>query len=205
VIFFDLTRTRRALFVLHEDILTHPHALIFEDAPPLLPEMHQWQHSHVQIRDAVPEDAPAACQVLKRSIAELCEADHWNDPAILARWLGNKTPENFTAWVEQADNSVLVAVENGVIRAVGSVTDAGTIGLNYVSPDTRFRGISRALLRALETRAAERGNARCRLTSTETARRFYLSNGYIEDGAPVGNFGTASGHPMSKALAVQKF
>jgi hypothetical protein len=72
----------------------------------------------MEIRDATPDDALAGCTVFKRSIAELCEADHWNDPAILARWLGNKTPENFTGWVEQADNSVLVAVENGVIRAV---------------------------------------------------------------------------------------
>ncbi len=157
----------------------------------------------MQVRDASLEDAAAACRVLKRSIAELCEADYRNDPTILARWLGNKTPENFTSWVEQTDNSVLVAVESGDILAVGSVTDTGTIGLNYVCPDARFRGVSRALLRALETRAAERGNTRCKLTSTETARRFYLLNGYVEDGAPVGNFGTASGYPMSKALEVQ--
>jgi GNAT superfamily N-acetyltransferase len=127
--------------------------------------------------------------------------DHRNDPAILARWLGNKTHENFCTWVLQADNSVLVALENNEILAVGSVTDAGMIGLNYVSPDVRFRGVSRALLRALETRAAERGNHQCNLISTETARRFYLSNGYVEIGLPVGGFGTSSGYPMTKALA----
>jgi hypothetical protein len=37
--------------------------------------------------------------------------------------------------------------------------------------------------------------------STETARRFYRSNGYVEDGLPVGNFGTSSGYPMSKLVA----
>jgi hypothetical protein len=47
----------------------------------------------------------------------------------------------------------------------------------------------------------ERGNTRCFLTSTETARRFYLANGYVEAGAPVGNFGTSSGYPMAKNLA----
>lgn len=158
------------------------------------------QNQWMQIRGAIPEDALAACIVLKRSIAELCEADHRNEPSILARWLGNKTQENFCAWVEQTDNSVLVAVDNNVILAVGSVTDAGTIGLNYVSPDARFRGVSRALLRALERRASERGNSRCNLTSTETARRFYLSNGYLENGPPLGGFGTSSGYPMTKAL-----
>jgi GNAT superfamily N-acetyltransferase len=155
----------------------------------------------MQIREASPEDAAAACIVLKRSIVELCEDDHRNDPSILARWLGNKTHENFCAWVKQPDNSVLVVVENNEIVAVGSVTDAGTIGLNYVSPDARFQGVSRALLRALEARAAARGNRRCDLTSTETARRFYLSNGYVETGLPVGGFGTSSGYPMTKILA----
>jgi len=156
----------------------------------------------MEIREALPEDAPAACIVLKRSIAELCVADHRNDPSILARWLGNKTHENFRAWVKQSDNSVLVAVEDQHILGVGSVTDAGSIGLNYVSPDARFRGVSRALLRALEARAAERGNQRCTLTSSETARQFYLSNGYIESGPPVGGFGTISGYPMTKPLNI---
>jgi hypothetical protein len=45
---------------------------------------------------------------------------------------------------------------------------------------------------------APRGNTRCNLTSPETARRFYLANGYVEDSLPVGNFGMSSGHPMSK-------
>lgn len=154
----------------------------------------------MQIRDALPEDASAACIVLKRSIAELCTADHKNDPAILEQWLGNKTHENFCAWVAQPDNSVLVAVDQRGILAVGSVTDAGRIGLNYVSPDARFQGVSRALLRALEARAAERGNRKCTLTSTETARCFYLSNGYVENGPAVGGFGTSSGYPMIKAI-----
>jgi hypothetical protein len=93
----------------------------------------------MEVRDAVPEDAPAGCLVMRRSIAELCVADHKNDPAILARWLGNKTVENVVDWIRQPDNSLMVAVEDGKILAVGSVTDSGSIGLNYVSPDARFR------------------------------------------------------------------
>jgi GNAT superfamily N-acetyltransferase len=99
---------------------------------------------------------------------------------------------------------VLLAVENNDIIGVGSVTDAGMIALNYVSPDARFRGVSRAMLQALEARALDRGNTRCKLTSTETARRFYRSNGYIEEGAPAGSFGASSGYPMSKGLAGKK-
>ena len=156
----------------------------------------------MKIRDAVAEDAEAACHVMRRSIAELCSTDHRNDPAILQRWLGNKTPESFMSWLSQPNNSLLVAVEDGKVLAVGSVTDAGEITLNYVSPDARFRGVSRAMLAALEVRAVEKGNARCVLTSTETARRFYQASGYVEDGTPVGEFGTTSGYPMTKLLGL---
>jgi GNAT superfamily N-acetyltransferase len=96
---------------------------------------------------------------------------------------------------------VLLAMEGENVLAVGGVTDAGEITLNYVSPDARFRGISRALLQALEQRAAERGNAEVRLLSTDTARRFYLAAGYAEEGPPSGKFGTSGSHPMSKRLS----
>lgn len=154
----------------------------------------------MEIRDARPEDAPSATDVLRRSIAELCVADHGNDPAILARWLHNKTQDNFRAWIAQPGNSSLVAVNGEKILAVGSVTDQGEITLNYVSPEARFQGVSRALVAALEKRAAERGVDRCTLTSTETARRFYRSNGYVETGAPIGGFGMSSGYPMAKSM-----
>jgi GNAT superfamily N-acetyltransferase len=158
----------------------------------------------MEIRDAVVGDAEAACQVMRRSIAELCLADHRNDPAILQRWLRNKTPEFFISWLNQPDNSLLVAVEGRRILAVGSVTDAGKITLNYVSPDVRFRGVSRGMLGALEARAAKRGNTRCVLTSTETARRFYKACGYVEDGPPVGEFGTTAGYPMTRPLSLHR-
>src|SRR6202030_4870300 len=87
------------------------------------------------------------------------------------------------------------------ILAVGAVTDLGEITLNYVSPEARFRGVSRAVLGALEARAAERGNTRCTLISTETARRFYRAAGYVEDGPPQGKFGTVGSYPMTKRVA----
>ena len=99
----------------------------------------------MKIRDAVPEDASAACAVMRRSITELCAADHRNDPAALQRWLGNKTTEIFRSWT-RSGNSMLVAVEGETILAVGCVTDAGEITLNYVAPDAQFRGVSRAML-----------------------------------------------------------
>jgi GNAT superfamily N-acetyltransferase len=153
----------------------------------------------IRIRDAMPEDAPAACEVMRRSIAELCAADHKNDPALLNQWLSNKTSNIFRSWIKPG-SSLLVAVEDERLLAVGCVTDAGEITLNYVSPDARLRGVSTALLGALETRAAEQGNERCTLASTETARRFYLARGYADDGPAEGKFGITSGYPMSKRI-----
>ena len=69
------------------------------------------------------------------------------------------------------------------------------------SPDARFRGVSRALLGALEARAMERGSMRSTLNSTETARAFYLANGCIIDGPPDRKHG-AGGYPMSKLLTL---
>jgi GNAT superfamily N-acetyltransferase len=156
----------------------------------------------MKIRNAVPEDAPAACKTIRRSIAELCIADHRNDPTILGRWLNNKTPEIFRSWIVPG-NSLLVAAEDDKILAVGNVTDAGEITLNYVSPDARFRGVSTALLEVLEKRALERDNSRCTLTSTETALCFYLARGYSQDGPADRTFGTTAGYPMFKHLTLQ--
>ncbi len=94
----------------------------------------------MEIRDAVVGDAAEACAVLRRSITELCGADHGDDPAILARWLANKTPDSVSVWIERPDASMLMAVENGAIVAVGMVTDAGEILLNYVSAERAISG-----------------------------------------------------------------
>lgn len=155
----------------------------------------------MKIRDAAPADAAAACEVLRASITELCVADHRNDPAILAAWLANKRPEVVARWATEPGSSLLLAVEGEAVLAVGGVNDSGEITLNYVAPAARFRGASSAMLGALEARAAGRGNTRCKLLSTETAHRFYLSRGYRDDGAPQGKFGTNSSYPMFRLIA----
>jgi GNAT superfamily N-acetyltransferase len=169
--------------------------------PCLAQVSRRWHRIGMEIRDATAEDAVSACEVLRRSITELCVADHRDDPDILARWLSNKNPGSFRSWLRPG-NSVLVAVEGVDILAVGSVTDAGMITLNYVSPSARFRGVSRSLVAALEVRAIERGNSHCVLNSTETARRFYLANGYVDSDASTRALGP-TGHPMSKELRRQ--
>ena len=108
----------------------------------------------IEVRDAV----PAACEVMRRSISELCSADHLNDGVILGRWLANKTPEIDGSWIIRPGNSVLVAVDDDSILAVGSVTDAGEITLNYVSPDARFRGVSSSYAHCSRSKGARTGH-----------------------------------------------
>jgi N-acetylglutamate synthase-like GNAT family acetyltransferase len=159
-------------------------------------------HGCMQIREATADDAEEACEVLRRSITELCNADHMGDSVALADWLSNKTPANVRAWVARADNHVFVATERNAIVAVGAVTSSGEITLNYVSPDARFAGVSKALMNRLEAKARELGNHTCTLTSTETARRFYLSAGYEQQSSSRNPLAMSSSYLMIKQLSI---
>lgn len=154
----------------------------------------------MEIRPARPADAVEVCNVLRRSITELCHADHHNDPAILERWLANKTPANIATWIDDPKGHMFVAVENEVILGVAGITAVGEITLNYVSPDVRFRGVSKALLARLEAKAVELGRTQCSLTSTVTARRLYKSARYLGQGPPTTGFFTAESLRMTKTL-----
>ena len=62
---------------------------------------------------------------------------------------------------------------------VAAMMEQGKITLNYVAPDARFRGVSKALLACLEKRLKALGIAQCSLESTQTALRFYEAMGYV--------------------------
>jgi GNAT superfamily N-acetyltransferase len=152
----------------------------------------------VEIRKATPDDAAAACAVVRRSIVELCAADHQGDAATVAAWLANKTEENMRRWI--LASHVFVAVEQGRILGVGAMMASGEVTLNYVSPDARLRGVSKALVRRLEQQATDLGAATMTLKSTLTAVRFYEAAGYRSAGPPSKGFGITSGYPMMKSL-----
>jgi GNAT superfamily N-acetyltransferase len=131
---------------------------------------------------------------------ELCEQDHQGDVETLDAWLANKTPKNVRQWINE--HHMFVAAEEGAILGVAAIDSSGTITLNYVSPNSRFRGVSRALIRRLEAYALELGFDRVTLESTATARPFYLSAGYEEAGPPKPSFlGKTLCYPMKKHLS----
>jgi GNAT superfamily N-acetyltransferase len=122
-----------------------------------------------QIRRAVVSDAAQACQAVRRSIAELCVDDHQGDESTLTAWTCNKTAANFATWIVSDRHVALVAEGPSGVVGFGLLNREGTIALLYVSPEARFRGVSKALLAALEDAAIAAGVNQVRLASTATA------------------------------------
>jgi GNAT superfamily N-acetyltransferase len=136
----------------------------------------------IRIRPAVAADIPAMSATLIASITELCAADHNNDPAAIAAWTANKTHAGVQQMLEKPTNALFVAERDGVVAAVGCVVNGNEIGLNYVHPAHRFRGVSRALLLAMEDEMRRAGTVEGRLNSSATAHRFYLDAGWTDAG-----------------------
>lgn len=132
----------------------------------------------IYIRAGKKKDAEAAITVLRRSITQLCSADHHGDEAEVAGWLANKNISSWAVWIDRDDAIVLVAELAGNIVGVGMMNIRGEILLNYVHPEARFNGISKAILCALEAKARALGLKMCVLESTLTAKMFYVDKGY---------------------------
>lgn len=154
-----------------------------------------------ETREARANEAEALSQLLVSSITELCSADHHDDPAIIAQWTANKTPENVARWIKDPRGTIFVAEVSGALAGVAGISRTGYILLNYVAPEFRFQGISDSLLSRLEDTARIWCLAEASLESTETARRFYLARGWKENGPAVEAFGMP-GYPMIKPLVL---
>ena len=127
----------------------------------------------ITVRPASEADAVTACDVLRRSIRELCVADHGHDEQVLSAWLANKTPENVRAWITSASSFSVVAVDGSEVRGFGLVQRDGEIQMCYLVPEVQYRGAGKLMLRALEEQAARWALKGVFLTSSVTARRFY--------------------------------
>lgn len=128
------------------------------------------------------------------SIRELCGADHCDDPAAIARWIGG--PDKFADLLEQGDAVLVVAELDGAMAGLGGFR-GDLVTLNYVHPAYGRRGVSTAIMRVIESRMLASGIAVGRLNSTATALGFYRGIGWTEAG-----MGTADdGYPMTKRLA----
>lgn len=152
------------------------------------------------VRPAYYEDATAAVQVVRRSIEELCADDHRNDADTLARWLANKTPENFRSWIANPDNFCMVAEDTGSLQGVGLLHRSGEIRLFCLVPGAQRRGIGRAIHAALEKQARAWGLPKLYLESTFKAQHFYEAMGYKSVGEAKHRFGVLLCYPYDKRL-----
>jgi hypothetical protein len=81
------------------------------------------------IRVAVASDAAHACDVVRRSITELCTEDHQGDGATIAAWLANKTEANFTRWIDSDRHVAPVAEQSGRVVGFGLLSRTGFVDL----------------------------------------------------------------------------
>ena len=158
----------------------------------------------ISTRLATAEDAHEATLVLRRSITELCVADHQHDAPTLERWLRNKTPENFENWRADPDNWTVLAELAGAIAGVAMLHRSGEVRLCYVRPDCVRMGVGRALLQTLEAQARHWQIATLKLNSSLTARHFYERCGFLLAGDPVPYYGVLGGYPFVRSLSPRR-
>ena len=154
----------------------------------------------IVIRAAALADAEPALDVVRRSIRDLCVADHKHDAPTLAKWLENKTLANFNIWLANEKNFCAVAVQADRIVGVAIVNRSGEISLFYLAPDVQRRGIGTQLHAALERAAKAWGLQKLHLESTLAARSFYESLGYVSTGSGKVRFGVLLSYPYEKML-----
>lgn len=145
--------------------------------------------TRIQIRRALPGDAPAACALLRRSIEEGCRDEHRDQPAVLDAWLGNKTPATVLGWFSSPANYALVAESEGQLVGMALLTPAGKVALCYVLPEALRCGVGRAMLAALEEQARALNITKLHLHSPAGASAFFERHGYLNDGKEKSCFG----------------
>ena len=134
------------------------------------------------LRVAVAGDEQSVCELLRRSIAEGCAADHRDHPGVLDNWLSNKTPANVRTWIGASGNYVLVALDGADLLGVALLNQAGKLALCYVDPAALRRGIGRAMLDAVEVQARTWNISKIHLHSPASAAGFFARLGFADGG-----------------------
>jgi len=134
------------------------------------------------IRKAKVSDAQQICNVLRRSIIELCELDHQKNQKELDEWLVNKTIQNCEAWINNKKINFFVAENDGKIVGVSSINHNGFLELCYILPEAKGLGFGGELLKVAEDSVLDLGIQVFTLESTLTAKGFYEYFGYIQTG-----------------------
>ena len=152
------------------------------------------------VRPAEQRYSVAAVDAIRRSISQLCAADHHNDHDTLAAWLSNKTPDSFVSWLSDPEIFCVVAESDDRLSGVGLLHRSGEIRLIYLTPGVQRHGIGKMIHSELEAMANCWGLTSLHLDSTAMARPFYESLGYHPAGPAVPRFGVLHSFPYGKQL-----
>ena len=134
----------------------------------------------IEVRPAVPDDAPALCDVNIRSIREICAPDY--PPERVETWCANKVPANYLKWLADPKLRLYTGLLEGRIAGVALLDINGWVFLMYVAPEALGQGLGKAMLHRLEDDARALGLTQLQLKSTITARAFYERQGYANLG-----------------------
>ena len=156
-----------------------------------------------KVREATPSDSVEACEVLRRSISEICSLDY-NDQSVIDEWLVNKTESNVKEWIQSVNSYSVVCTNDDLIVGFGVITLEGEVLLIYLVPEALHKGNGKLMLEAMEERTISEGIEEIYTVSSITAKPFYERNGYAENGAPllVGNI--KGDFPLIKRVSPNK-
>lgn len=149
------------------------------------------------VRPPLEGDAPGLATLWRRSVAELCHADHECREDLIEAWCRRKTVERLRS--DFRDPALIWRVAEwpgGPLAGVGVLHRDGTILGLYVHPDDVRKGVGSLLLGELLGQAAALGHTRVRLESTATGHRFYAAHGFRDSGEPVVRLGAVRAFPM---------
>ena len=137
-----------------------------------------------KVREAIPSDSAKACEVLRRSISEICSFDYI-DQSVIDEWLDNKTERNVKKWIQSVNSYSVVCTNDELIVGFGVITLEGEVLLIYLVPEALYKGNGKLMLEAMEERVISEGIEEIYTVSSITAKLFYERNGYSKNGEPL--------------------
>ena len=155
---------------------------------------------NMRIEKAKKEDLKEIYRVVRESIVQLCVADHHNNDEHISNWLKARSETEMGEFLFNGESQAFVCRTGSDISGMSHIKKNGEITLCYVHPQYLGQGIGQAVLSAAEKQALQWSIKEINLTSTSTAREFYIHHGFTQCKDPITCFGMP-GYPLKKTIA----
>lgn len=128
------------------------------------------------IRQAIEKDMQGILACFEYSIRGSCNNDY--SPQQINVWVSGSS--NSTRWKKAlGEQFFLVAEEDGMIAAFGSLTDSGWIDFLFVHPDWQGVRLAKQILSLLISEARNREQKLIQTYASITAKPFFKSQGFL--------------------------